>query len=98
MSAATQARYRDAHRDALHDVLRAWLSALPPAGWEGGVSDLEGELSAVADRRPVPPYIPRGSGLVRTVAAELPFIERCGYAVEFRRTKRERTLRFARVA
>ena len=51
---------------------------------------------AIARRDPVPTHVPFGSGMGRVIAAEVPFIRTQGFAVEFRRTKHARTLRFTR--
>lgn len=96
MSAVTKARYRDAHLAAFRRVLAAWLTKLPPGGWEGDVSALEWALVKIARRDPVPAFVPRGTGLGRRIAAERPFIQTSGFRVECRRTKHARTLRFTR--
>jgi hypothetical protein len=96
VSAVTKARYRDAHLSAFRRVLAAWLAKLPPDGWEGDVTALEGALVKIARRAPVPAFVPRETGLGRRIAAERSFIQTSGFRVEFRRTKRHRTLRFTR--
>ena len=97
MSAVTKARYRDATLKSFRGVLTRWLTKLPPAGWEGRVSDLEAELWDIARSDPVPAFVPRGTGLGRRIAAERPFIETSGVTVEYHRTKYTRTMRFIRV-
>ncbi len=92
----TSARYRETSVAHFRRVLAAWLGELPTDGWEGGVAALGDELWAVASSDPVPTFVPRRNGLGRRIAAEVPFIEASGFAVEFRRTKRQRTLRFVR--
>lgn len=79
MSAVTKARYRDAHLSAFRRVLAVWLSKLPPDGWEGDVSALEGALVWIARRDPVPAFVPRGTGLGRRISSERPFIQISGY-------------------
>ena len=74
----------------------AWLAKLSPDGWEGTVSELEHGLWTIGHRDPVPTFIPRRNGVGRRIAAERNYIEACGCVVEFRRTKRERTLWFTR--
>lgn len=96
MSGVTDARYREASLTAFRRVLLSWLSALPPGGWEGTVTDLERELLSVARRQRVPPSVPRGSGLGRRIPAERPFLEQSGFTVAFLRTNRERRMRFVR--
>jgi hypothetical protein len=96
MSAATQARYREAHVNAFRKVLAAWLASLPADGWEGGVEELGASLWAITRGDPVPTRIPTGTGLGRVIAAEQPFIMMNGFTIESRRTKHARTLRFSR--
>ncbi len=96
MSAVTQRRYRDARVNAFHKVLMRWLAKLPADGWEGGVEELGEALWKIARRDPVPTHVPFGSGMGRVIAAEQGFIRTQGFAVEFRRTKHARTLRFTR--
>ncbi len=59
------------------------------------MSDLEDTLWRIARRDPVPAFVPRRNGLGRRIAAEVHFIEANGFSVAFRRTKYQRTLRFA---
>jgi hypothetical protein len=92
----TTKRYREASLTHFRKVLSAWLTKLPPDGWVGTVSDLEDGLWDIARHDPVPAFIPRRNGLGRRIASEVGFLSARGFRVEFRRTKRERTIRFAR--
>lgn len=94
MSAVTRRRYREAHVNAFRKVLVRWLAKLPADGWEGGVAELGEALWAITHRDPVPTYIPSGTGLGRTIAAEQGFIRAQGFVVTSHRTKHARTLRF----
>lgn len=91
---ATAKRYLEVGTAQFRRVLAGWLAGLPAGGWEGGVADLEAELVRAARRGRVPAVVPRRSGLGRRMAAEAAFVCGCGFVIECRRTKRERTLRF----
>ena len=93
-----QARYRAAGIQSFRQVLSAWLPTVPPAGWEGGVAELEDALEAVKAEFQLRGWIPRGTALGARMRAEAPFLEANGFTLAFYRTATARTIRVERSA
>ena len=76
------------------ELLLKWLAKLPADGWEGTSHDLGDELDTFAERHRLVAFVPLCPG--RKVAGMGPFLSAHGFTLTLHRTKRTRTLRFAR--
>ena len=84
--ATTEGRFRA--------LVLKWLAKLPPAGWEGTSHQLGDELAAFGERNRLYSFVPTCP--TRKVAALGADLRAAGFALTTRRTKQERTVRFAR--
>lgn len=79
------------------EVFRAWLAALPAAGWSGTVGDLSAELAAFLAGHPLRfgTLFPAGAGLSKWLAEMADEIGAAGRRLAFTRTKIERRVTIA---
>lgn len=86
---------REMSEGRFRELLVKWLAKLPADGWEGTSHELGYELDSFAERHRLFAFVPICPG--RKVAGMVPFLSAHGFILSHHRTKRARTLRFARV-